>query len=220
MPALACAAVRRPRTVAGGLAVAVALLAGAACGGDDGGGGDGVGGPSPLPAELEAFLDRTGPPGRVAFTAGYEVLQKMGGTFTAVEVAVAPPAWQVSAGDVVVIGGPDAATCRVSTATCRRGIDEAALSSAGVFSGFFADAPARQLRAAAGREGAAEAVFSSHVVAGVALDCAVVPTAPLTACLTPEGVFGLVDDSARRYGLTSYAAGPPPEPIAPPFPVG
>jgi len=43
---------------------------------------------------------------------------------------------------------------------------------------------------------------------------------PATSCITPEGVFGFVDNPSVRYELTSYRVGPPPAgALEPPFPV-
>jgi hypothetical protein len=210
--------VLRVRVVVGGVALALALVAPTAC---SGGSGAGAGGapPAAVPAALQRFLDRVAKAGSVPFTAKYQVLQKLGGAVTEVTVEAAPPSWRITTGDVVIIGGPTEATCHVSTTTCKRGIDESALGAAGVFSGLFAGAPIQQLRTAALRPGADAPTFSSQPTAGATLDCVVISTAPVTACLTPDGVFGLVDDSARRYGLTSYAATPPANPITPPYPV-
>jgi hypothetical protein len=198
------------------VALAFALVASSACSSSSSSSGPGS---APVPAALQAFLDRVAKAGSVPFTAKYQVLQKLGGIVTEVTVDAAPPSWRITAGDVVVIGGPTEATCRVSTTTCKRGIDETALSAAGVFSGFYANAPVQQLRTAALRDGAAAPTFSSQPSAAVTLDCVVIATAPVTACITPQGVFGLLDDSARRYSLTSYTATPPSSPITPPYPV-
>ena len=44
-----------------------------------------------MPGPLEAFLDRVAEPGSVAFTATYEVLQKLGGVASEITVARVPP---------------------------------------------------------------------------------------------------------------------------------
>jgi hypothetical protein len=63
------------------------------------------------------------------------------------------------------------------------------------------------------RSTASAPVFSDMTVAGVELACAAVPQGGVvsqTACLTPEGVFGYVDNTAVRIELLSYqvTAGP------------
>jgi hypothetical protein len=55
-------------------------------------------------------------------------------------------------------------------------------------------------------------VRSTRSAAGVPLECIAVPVGsslPATACTTPEGVFGFVDNPSVRYELTSYRVGPP-----------
>ncbi|HEY2332510.1 MAG TPA: hypothetical protein VGH94_11380 [Acidimicrobiales bacterium] len=208
----------RARSTFGAVVLAAALLAATGCSsGSD---------PAPkpgasetaVPTELGTFLSKVAKPGTTPFTAAYEVLQKLGGGVNDITVESSPPAWRITAGDVVVIGGPDPVTCRISASTCRRGIDESALSGTGIFSGFLADATAQELRANATKAGASAPTFGTQTVGGVALDCAVVATGPVTACLTPQGVFGLVDDPTRRAALTNYATTAPTEPISPPFP--
>jgi hypothetical protein len=205
--------------VRAGLIGAVVLVGLSACSGSSGGGSAGGATQTTIPAPLQAFIARVAKAGSIPFTAKYEVLQKLGGTTTEVTVDAAPPAWRITAGDVVVIGGPVEATCHVAAATCKKGIDETALSSTGIFSGFFADSTAQQLRATANRAGATAPTFSQLPVAGVKLDCTILASGPITACITPEGVFGLVDDSSRRASLTSWSTAKPTTPITPPAPV-
>jgi hypothetical protein len=200
---------------------AVVLIGLSACSGSGGGGTDGGGGATQttVPAALQAFLDRVAKPGSIPYTAKYDVLQKLGGADSQVTVESAPPAWRITTGDVVIVGGPVEATCRISTGTCRKGIDDAALSGTGIFSGFFAGSTSQQLKATANRAGATAPTFSELDVAGVRVDCAILASGPITACLTPEGVYGLVDDSSRRASLTSWSGVPPATPITPPSPV-
>lgn len=205
----------RSRTIATALAGVVALVGTTACSS----GGDDASPARDLPVELATFLDGVASAGSVPFTATYEVIVKLGGVTSTVVVEASPPAWRITAGDVVVVGGPTEATCRRSTASCRKGIDEAALSGTGVFSGFFADAPVRQVTAAARRPDAVDASYASNTVAGVSVDCVTIESAPVTVCVTPDGVVGLLDDSAKRYALTSYAPSAPSDPLRPPFPV-
>jgi hypothetical protein len=151
----------------------------------------------PLPPQLTTFLQGVKPAGTVAFTATYHVLRKLGGVETDVTVTATPPQWTVRAGDVVVGGPPDPSTA-----------DEAKLSPVGIFSNFFAEGPARALAADARRPTAGAPVFTDGVAAGVPLRCIAIPQGSAvgqTACLTPDGVFGLVDNGAVRYELTSYA---------------
>jgi hypothetical protein len=86
--------------------------------------------------------------------------------------------------------------------------DETKLSALGIFSGFLAKNPAAAVAAAARRADAGDAVFTKKDVAGVTLDCIAVPVQGAqtsTACLTPEGVFGYVDNPTAQYQLVSYA---------------
>ena len=154
------------------------------------------------PDELDAFLDRVAPHGEVAFTATYEVLQKLGGETVEVRVEVDPPSWRIEAEDVVVT---EAETCVAGE--CTDGLQEQVLTQFGFTSRFFSDAPARQLRVDAGRDGAGDPETSTRTEAGVTLDCIGVPVGPAvptTACLTDEGVFGYVSDPARRVTLVDY----------------
>lgn len=172
--------------------VAVLALA-AGCGGDDDDTGDhGVVDRSrDVPADVQSFLDRVAPDGEVAFRATYSVLKRFGGQESTVEVESSPPDVTIRAGDVEVVNGEG----------------EAALSDVGIFSGFTTTAPAAAIRAAATRADAGEAQRSTREAAGVELDCVAVPVQDaiaITACLTPEGIFGYVDNAAVRYELTAY----------------
>ena len=85
--------------------------------------------------------------------------------------------------------------------------DEAKLSALGIFSTFYAAGPVSALTVDARRSTAGAPVFSEMTVAGVELACAAVPQAGVvsqTACLTPEGVFGYVDNTAVRIELLRY----------------
>jgi hypothetical protein len=202
------------------LLVALAVLAGCS---DDGGtpSPTSVGAANEVPAAVRKFVARVAEPGAVSFRATYHVVKSLGGE-TDVEVVASPPSWLVRAGDFVVVGGPRPATCRVQERHCEPGIQEQLLEPIGVFSRFFADSPARALEADARRLGAGRLLLSGRTVAGVALRCAAVPIQGVPAatyCLTPDGVFGFVENTAVRYELTSYEPGDPGEDADPPYPV-
>jgi hypothetical protein len=191
------------------LLLVVGLLAGC---GDDGGS------PSPtsvsatkeVPAAVRTFVARAKAPGKVAFRATYHVIRALGGE-SDVEVVVEPPSWKITTDAVVVTGGPKASTCYRAEQRCVADIREQELEPVGVFSHFFADAPARALEADARRIGVGKITFSDRTVAGVPVRCAEVPIQGVTAatyCQTGEGVFGLVDNTAVHYELTSYTPGP------------
>lgn len=144
-----------------------------------------------VPIDVRAFLDRVTDEHTLAFTATYDVLERLGGEESTVEVEADPPDVTITAGEVVVVNGEH----------------EAALSAVGVFSGFMTTGPAKAIEAAARRADAGPARFSSREAAGVRLDCIEIPvqgTAASTACLTPDGIFGFVDNPAVRYELTKY----------------
>jgi hypothetical protein len=211
-----------PRRTATALLAVLVLLA-AACSGDGGSdGSDGSVRPDrALPPPLVAFLDRVAAPGSVAFSAGYDVLYRLGNLTTPVQVTSAPPQWRIDARGVTVIDGPEAdrVTCRAPS--CQRGVHDQQLMSNGVFSRFYSTGPAAALRAAARRDGADAPVFTTASMAGIKVDCVSINIAGaplLRACLTPEGVFALVDDAARRVALTSYSTARPPA-ITPPYPL-
>jgi hypothetical protein len=150
----------------------------------------------PLPGPLTEYLSRAKPPGEVAFSATFHVVRKLGGTETDVRVDSTPPTWRIAAGDIVVTGPPKPSTA-----------DEARLSATGVFSNFYSTGPAAAIAADARRKTAGAAVYSDRTVAGVDLACVAVPQAGVftqTACLTPEGVFGYVDNAAVHIELTRY----------------
>lgn len=154
-----------------------------------------------VPAALDEFLDDVAPHGEVPFTATYDVLQKLGGETVEVRVTVEPPSWRIEVDDVVVT---EDETCVAGT--CSAGVQEQQLTQFGFTSRFFSDAPARQLVVDAGRAAAGAPERSTRD----GLRCIGVPVGagiPTTACLTPEGVFGYVDDPARRVELTSYEPG-------------
>ena len=206
--------------------LAVGLLA-ASCSSDDDGPratptppSDTVDPQADLPAPVQQFLDEVADPGEVAFRATYDVLQKLGGARTSVVVVADPPSWQVRVGDLTFVEGEKPATCRTSTRRCVGQVLEELLAPVGVFSRFFATAPARSLATDARRGVAGELVTSERTVAGVPLRCAGIPlsgSVSSTYCLTPEGVFGWVDTPAVHYELTAYAAGPPGEPVDVPY---
>lgn len=167
---------------------------------------------APLPPALARFLDGVADPGTVPFRATYHVVRKLGQVANVVDVSADPPSWQLTVGDLVVVGGPAPKTCARATTRCELGVQEARLSETGIFSRFFSTAPARALANDARRPGAGRPVFSERTVAGVALRCAGIPVGGSVAgtyCLTPEGIFGWVDTPAVHYELTSYAPGAP-----------
>jgi hypothetical protein len=177
---------------------------------------------APLPQPLADFLSGAAEPGSIAFRATYRVLRKLGGRDTTVDVVAAPPSWSLHIDDLVVVDGPSPATCRVSKQRCVVGVRDQLLAPTGVFSRFFATAPARALATDGRRVTAGAPQLSMQTVAGVALHCAAVPisgSVASTYCLTAEGVFGFVDTPAVHYELTSYAPGPPGETAGVPFPV-
>ena len=208
----------------------VVLVALAGCS-DDGDGGDGgaitipptsVQVDAEVPTELRAFLAEVKSPGDVPLRATYRVVRKLGGGEQDVEVLAAPPSWQLRVGDLLFVDGPKPATCRISVQRCVGRVREELLTPVGVFSRFFADAPARALATDARRSSAGEPVFSERSAAGVDLRCAAVPQlgeTTSTFCLTPEGVFGFVDTPSARYELTHYEPGPPGEPTGVPYPL-
>lgn len=207
--------------------LAVTLLA-ASCSSDDGPDAtttpppDSVAPEADLPVPVQQFLDEVAEPGDVAFRATYDVLQKLGGAENRVEVLADPPAWQVRVGDLTVVEGERPATCRPSAERCVGEVREELLAPVGVFSRFFATAPAQSLATDARRAVAGELVTSERTVAGVVLRCAGIPLSGVvssTYCLTPEGVFGWVDTPAVHYELTDYAPGPPGEPLDIPYEV-
>jgi hypothetical protein len=161
-----------------------------------------------VPAEVAAFVERIAEPGSVPFRATYSVLRKFGGQTTTVEAVATPPAWTTRVGDVEVTDGPAPRTCSGDPPTCVDQALESRLTPFGLTSTFFANGTARSLEDA-GRRTTSDPVFTTRTEAGVELDCMTVElgTVDRTACLTPEGVVGLIDDSARRIVLTSYEAG-------------
>jgi hypothetical protein len=171
--------------------VAAALLA--ACGGgDDDAPESGVPDRTrEIPADVQAFLDRVADdPAKVPFSATYHLLTKTGGAEHTVAVASSPPDLQVT-----IDGQP------IDLA------DEAKLSSYGIFSGFLAANPAAAIAAAARRTDAGDAVFTKKEIAGTTLDCIAVPVQGAqtsTACLTPQGVVGYVDNPTAQYQLLTY----------------
>lgn len=176
---------------------------------------------APLPRAVTAFLDEVAEPGRATFSATYEVLQKLGGTTSAVRVVSSPPSWRIEVDDLIVVAGGLEATCHAATRTCDRRVREEQLAQYGIFSRFYSSGPAEALRSAAKRVGAGRPERTNRSVAGVELDCLTIPigAAPTSvACLTPEGVFGLVDDVSKRIALTAYSTADPP-PVTLPYPL-
>ena len=168
------------------------------------------------------FLRRAAGAGDLAFTAEYAVLYKLGGAETTVTVRSAPPANSVTARDVLVIDGPSPATCDLATQTCVGSVEEQRLTAFGISSRFWSAGPIDAITGATRRSGGAAPVHSTRTAAGVTLDCLAVPVeqaVTATQCITPEGVFGFVENPSVRYELTSYTLGPPDAPVEPPFPI-
>jgi hypothetical protein len=150
----------------------------------------------PVPEQLATFLAEVELQGEVAFRATYRVTRKAGGLETEVRVEQSPPRWTITAGEVRLTGPP-----------APEASDEAALSAFGVFANFYSTGPANALTVDARRSTADAPVFSDRTVAGVTLECAAVPQSGVvtqTACLTPEGVFGYVDNASVQVELTAY----------------
>jgi len=165
-----------------------------------------------LPPELDAFLRTAAGAERASFVATYDVLRKLGGVRSTVAVASVPGQARIGVGDLVVLAGDRPATCLVSAEACVDEVREDRLAPYGVFSRFWSTGPADALRAVVRRADDGRPVRSTRTAAGVPLECVAVPVGsslPATSCITPEGVFGYVDDPSVRYELTSYRAGPP-----------
>ena len=172
--------------------------------------------------ETAQFLSRAAGAVAVAFTAEYAVLYKLGGRQTTVTVRSAPPASSVTAGDVVVFDGPHPASCDLAARSCVGWVEEQRLTAFGISSRFWATGPVDAITGMLRRSGGAPPVRSTRTAAGVALDCMAVPVEQaLTAvhCITPEGVFGFVENPSVRYELVSYTLGPPSAPVEAPFPI-
>lgn len=175
-----------------------------------------------LPPALDEFLDGVAEPGAAPFRATYHVLRKLGGGEAEVTVVADPVGWKLVTGDLLLVEGGTPATCRPSAQRCIEGVRQQLLQPVGVFTRFFATAPAQALATDARRETAGEPRFTERTVAGVALRCAAVPQQGVVIssyCLTPEGVFGWVDTPAVRYELTAYEPGPPGESTNVPYPL-
>jgi hypothetical protein len=150
----------------------------------------------PLPAPLDDFLKGVKPQGALTFRATFHVLRKLVGNQSDITVESSAGEWTIHTGNLVITGPPAPTTA-----------DEARLSTTGVFSSFYSAGPTAALAADARRKTADAPVFSDRTVAGVDLRCAAVPQAGVitqTACLTPDGVFGYIDNAAVHVELTSY----------------
>jgi hypothetical protein len=177
-----------------------------------------------LPPEAQAFLDEAARSADTSFEATWDVLRKLEGVTSTASVVAAPGgAARLTVGDLVVVSGEEPATCRTSARACVGEVREDQLAAFGIFSTFWSVGPLDALRTAAGRDDAGTPVPSTRTAAGVPLRCVAVPVGsalPATSCVTPEGVFGFVDNPSVRYELTSYRVGPPaPGAFDVPFPV-
>jgi hypothetical protein len=220
------AAVRRPARL---LATLLVLATVGACAGDDPTVGEReasspttvrpVGPVHPLVSE---FLEEAEAGVDAAFTGTYSTLRKLGSLEATAEVAQDPPAASIAVDDLVVVTGPDPATCRVSAGACTEDVREDRLGGYGLFSGFYSTGPSLALGALAERPEAGEPELSEREVAGVTLRCIALPVQGVvanTSCITSEGVYGFVDNAAQRFELTAYSPEAPETPPAPPFPV-
>ena len=171
------------------IVVLVALLA--ACGGgDDDVADDGiVERDRPVPADVQAFLDRVADPADLTLDLTYDLLNKNGGGEHVVHVESDPPRLIVT-----VDGEPVDLE------------DEPALARYGIFSGFLAANPKAAIEATARRVDAGDAELTEQD----GLDCIAIPVQGAVAsrwCLNADGIFGLVDNPSVRYRLTAYDAG-------------
>ena len=172
--------------------------------------------------EIAEFLRRAGGGAEVAVTAEYAVLYKLGGGESTVTVRSAPPASSVTVGEVLVVDGPRPASCDLAARTCVGSVEEQRLTAFGISSRFWSAGPIDAITGMARRSGGGAPVRSTRTAAGVTLDCLAVPVehaVTATHCITPEGVFGFVENPSVRYQLTSYTLGPPAAPVEPPFPI-
>jgi hypothetical protein len=178
---------------------------------------------APLHPELTAFLDEAAGGADASFTAAYDVLQKLGGRQATPTVEQRPPATRISVDDLVVVTGPDAATCRTSAEACVEGVREERLAAFGIFSGFATTGPAEALIALGRRADAGEPERSIREVAGVEAECIAVPIGgevANTTCITEEGIVVYVDSASYRIELTGLDLAGPADALDPPFPVG
>ena len=169
--------------------------------------------PAPLPSAVESFVDRAAGSEDASFEASWDVLRKLEGVGSTASVVASPDGARLTVDDLVVVLGERPATCRTSARACVDEVREDQLAAFGIFSTFWSTGPLEALRVAADRDGAGEPVTSTRQAAGVTLECVAVPVGtalPATSCITPEGVFGFVDNPAVRYELASYRVGPPP----------
>ena len=211
--------------------VLAALVAGLVVAGCSGGDRPSTEGPSStttapaedLPPEVQTFLDRAAAAHGASFTASYDVLRRLGGVTSTAEVVAGPGGARITIGDLVVLTGDHPATCRVSAEACLGEVREDQLAPYGIFSTFWSTGPADALRTVVRRDDDGAPVRSARSAAGVPLECIAVPVGsslPATACTTPEGVFGFVDNPSVRYELTSYLVGPPDaDVLEPPYPL-
>ena len=165
---------------------ALSLLAG--CGDDDDADRGVVDRSREVPADVQAFLDRVVDPATIAFTADYDLLNKNGGGEHVIHVESEPPTLTVT-----IDGEPVDLE------------DEPALSQFGIFSGFLAANPTAAIEATARREDAGDAEHTRRD----GLECIAIPVQGAVAstwCLTPDGIFGFVENPSVRYELTSYEA--------------
>ena len=165
-----------------------------------------------LPPELDAFLQRAAASEDASFEASYAVLRKLGGVRSTATVVAGPGGARITVGDLVVLVGDDPATCRTSARACVGEVREEQLGEYGIFSRFWSSGPADALRTVVRRDDDGRPVPSTRAAAGVPLECIAVPVGsslPATSCITPEGVFGFVDNPSVRYELTAYRLGPP-----------
>jgi hypothetical protein len=171
-----------PRRIA--IVLVLALLA-ACSGGDDDDTGDGVvDRDRPVPADVQAFVDRIREP--VRLVADFALLTKLGGGEHDVHVELDP----VHGMSVTIDGEPVDLT------------DNGSLAEYGIFDRFLTSGPAAAILAAAQRADAGDAVFSERD----GMDCIAIPiqgTATSTWCLTDDGIFGYVDTPSVRYEIVA-----------------
>jgi hypothetical protein len=168
-------------------AIVLGALLLAACSDDDDDAGV-VDRSRPVPADVQAFLDRVADPSALTFVADYDLLNKNGGGEHVVHVESDPPTLTVTIDGTAVDLD-----------------DEPALAQYGIFSGFLAANPSAAIEATARRPDAGDAVHSTREAAGLRLDCIAIPVqgvAASTTCITDDGLVGYVDNPAVRYELT------------------
>jgi len=157
---------------------------------------------------IDAVLDRLDAVGIEQFTAGYDILTRLGGLESTASVVQADNSRRsVTVNEVRFLNGTgNSATCNLTTAECEAVINDARISNVQLTHDFYASSMARRLRVDAGRR-ISDSLGYVETIAGQPATCVDVPVSGGTKvyCALDAGVLAKYDGADLLIDLTSFS---------------